>query len=135
MAANWVINELFGRLNKEGLEIDQSPVKAPQLAEILMLIGAGTISTTSAKKLFDILWREGGNPGEIVERLGMRQVSDVSKIQIAIDVLYLENPDKVADAKSNPKAIVWFVGQVMKRLGGNASPQAVNEILKKKLGL
>jgi aspartyl-tRNA(Asn)/glutamyl-tRNA(Gln) amidotransferase subunit B len=135
MAAKWVINELFGRLNKEGLEIGESPVKAPQLAEILMLIGAGTISTTSAKKLFDILWREGGNPGEIVERLGMRQVSDVSKIRIAIDVLYLENPDKVADAKANPKAIMWFVGQVMKRLGGNANPQLVNELLKKKLGL
>jgi aspartyl-tRNA(Asn)/glutamyl-tRNA(Gln) amidotransferase subunit B len=134
MAANWVINELFGRLNKEGLEIDKSPVKALQLAEILMLIGAGTISTKIAKELFDIVWREGGDPGEIVERRGMRQVSDLSQIQIAIDVLFLQNPDKVAQAKANPKAMMWFVGQVMKATGGKANPQAVNDLLKNKLG-
>jgi aspartyl-tRNA(Asn)/glutamyl-tRNA(Gln) amidotransferase subunit B len=135
MAAKWVINELFGRLNKEGLEIDQSPVTAHQLSVILMSIGAGTISTTKAKELFDIVWTEGGEPNEIIERLGMRQVTDESVIQIAIDVLFLQNPDKVAQAKVNPKAMMWFVGQVMKASGGKASPQAVNDILKKKLGL
>ncbi len=135
MAANWVINELFGRLNKEGLEIDESPIKPLQLAEILMLIGAGTISSKIAKELFDIVWREGGNPGEIVERRGMKQVSDLSQIQIAIDVLCLQNPDKVEQARSNPKLIGWFVGQVMKASGGKANPQAVNDLLKRKLGV
>jgi aspartyl-tRNA(Asn)/glutamyl-tRNA(Gln) amidotransferase subunit B len=86
-----------------------------------------------AKELFDIVWVEGGEPGEIMERRGMRQVSDVDKIQIAIDVLFLENPDKVAAAKANPKAMMWFVGQVMKRTGGKANPQTVNALLKKRL--
>ncbi len=135
MAANWTVNELRGRLNKEGLEIEQSPIKPSQLAEVLMAIGAGVLSTASAKKLFDILWRDGGNPREIIERLGMRQMSDAGKIQIAIDVLFLQNPDKVADAKANPKAIGWFIGQVIKRTGGNANPQLVNDLLKKKLEL
>ena len=135
MAANWVTNELFGRLNKEGLDIDQSPVSAYQLSMILMAIGAGTISTKNAKELFDILWTEGGEPGEIIERRGMRQVSDESKIQIAIDVLFLQNPDKVEDIKTKPQALGWFVGQVMKATGGKANPQMVNELLKKKLGL
>jgi aspartyl-tRNA(Asn)/glutamyl-tRNA(Gln) amidotransferase subunit B len=133
MAANWVINEFFGRLNKEGLEIDQSPVNAAQLSEILMSLGAGTISTKIAKELFDIVWTEGGSPNEIIERRGMRQVSDVSQIQGAIDVLFLQNPDKVAQAKANPKAMMWFVGQVMKSTGGKANPQIVNDLLKKKL--
>jgi aspartyl-tRNA(Asn)/glutamyl-tRNA(Gln) amidotransferase subunit B len=135
MAANWVINELFGRLNKEGLEIDQSPLKSFQLADLLMLIGAGKISTKIAKEVFDIVWKEGGLPSEIVERRGMKQVNDISEIQVAIDVLFLENPDKVADAKSNPKAIGWFVGQVMKRTGGKANPKTVNDLLKRKLGV
>ena len=133
MAAKWVINELVGRLNKEGLEFDQSPVNANQLSEVLMAVGAGVLSTKMAKELLDILWTEGGEPGEIIERRGMRQVSDVSKIQIAIDVLFLENPEKVAAAKANPKAIMWFVGQVMKRLEGKANPQMVNNLLKKKI--
>jgi aspartyl-tRNA(Asn)/glutamyl-tRNA(Gln) amidotransferase subunit B len=133
-AAKWVINELVGRLNKEGLEFDQSPVTADQLSKILMAIGAGVLSTKMAKELLDIIWTEGGDPDEIIERRGMRQVSDVAKIQIAIDVLFLENSDKVAAARANPKAMMWFVGQVMKRMGGKANPQVVNDLLKKKLG-
>jgi aspartyl-tRNA(Asn)/glutamyl-tRNA(Gln) amidotransferase subunit B len=134
MAAKWVINELFGLLNKEGLKFDQSPVKPNHLSEILMAIGAGVLSTKMAKELLDILWTEGGEPGEIIERRGMRQISDESKIQIAIDVLFQQNPDKVAAAKANPKAMMWFVGQVMKRLDGKANPQTVNDLLKKKIG-
>jgi aspartyl-tRNA(Asn)/glutamyl-tRNA(Gln) amidotransferase subunit B len=135
MAANWVINELFGRLNQEGLRIDESRVNPYQLAMILMAIGAGAISTKTAKELFEIVWTEGGDPGEIVERRGMRQVSDQSQIQIAVDAVCLENADKVAQAKANPKLLGWFVGQVMKRTGGKANPQAVNDLLKRKLGL
>ncbi len=135
MAANWVINELFGRLNKEGLEIGQSRVSPYKLGSILMAIGADAISTNSARLGFDVLWREGGEPGEIIERLGVRQVTDRSEVQIAIDVICLQNPDKVEQAKAKPQLLGWFVGQVMKRMGGRANPQLVNELLKSKLGI
>ena len=134
-AANWVINELFGRLNKEGLEIGKSPVSAQQLGAILDLIGSNAISGKIAKDVFEIVWSEGGDPAEIVEKRGLRQVTDTGAIEAAVDAVIAANPDKVADAKTNPKAIGWFVGQVMKGTGGKANPQAVNDILKKKLGL
>jgi aspartyl-tRNA(Asn)/glutamyl-tRNA(Gln) amidotransferase subunit B len=134
-AANWVINELFGRLNKEDKPIAASPVTTMQLGGILDLIADGTISGKIAKDLFEILWSEGGDPCAIVEARGMKQVTDLGAIERAIDDITGKNPDKVADAKTNPKAIGWFVGQVMKSSGGKASPQAVNDLLKKKLGL
>lgn len=135
IAANWVINELTGRLNKEGKEIADSPVSAAQLGAVLDLIGEGTISGKIAKDLFEIVWSEGGDPRAIVEQRGMKQVTDLGAIEKVVDEIVGKNPDKVADAKSNPKAIGWFVGQVMKASGGKANPQAVNELLKKKLGL
>ncbi len=134
-AANWVINELFGRLNKEGKPIAASPVTTAQLGGMLDLIADGTISGKIAKDLFEILWSEGGDPRAIVEARGMKQVTDLGAIETVIDDIIGKNPDKVADAKTNPKAIGWFVGQVMKSSGGKASPQAVNDLLKKKLGL
>jgi aspartyl-tRNA(Asn)/glutamyl-tRNA(Gln) amidotransferase subunit B len=134
-AANWVINELFGRLNKQGETIASSPVSAEQLGGMLDLIADGTISGKIAKDLFEILWSEGGAPKAIVKARGMTQVTDLGAIEKLVDEVVAKNPDKVADAKSNPKAIGWFVGQVMKSSGGKASPQAVNELLKKKLGL
>ena len=134
-AANWVINELFGRLNKEGKTIALSPVSAGQLGAMLDLIRDGTISGKIAKDLFEIVWTEGGDPRAIVEQRGMKQVTDTAAIEKVVDDIVAKNPDKVADAKSNPKAIGWFVGQVMKSSGGKASPQAVNDILKRKLGL
>jgi aspartyl-tRNA(Asn)/glutamyl-tRNA(Gln) amidotransferase subunit B len=134
-AANWVINELFGRLNKQGIAIAASPVSAAQLGGMLDLIAEGTISGKIAKDLFEILWSEGGDPREIVKARGMTQVTDLGAIEKLVDDVVAKNPDKVADAKSNPKAIGWFVGQVMKASAGKASPQAVNELLKKKLGL
>ena len=134
-AANWVINELFGRLNKEGKTVASSPVSAGQLGAMLDLIRDGTISGKIAKDLFEIVWTEGGDPHAIVEQRGMKQVTDIAAIEKVVDDIVAKNPDKVADAKSNPKAIGWFVGQVMKSSGGKASPQAVNDILKRKLGL
>jgi aspartyl-tRNA(Asn)/glutamyl-tRNA(Gln) amidotransferase subunit B len=134
-AANWIINELFGRLNKEGKTIASSPVAASQLGAMLDLIRDGTISGKIAKDLFEIIWTEGGDPRAIVEQRGMKQVTDTAAIEKVVDDIVAKNPDKVADAKSNPKAIGWFVGQVMKSSGGKASPQAVNDILKRKLGL
>ena len=135
VAANWVINELFGRLNKEGKTIASAPVTAVQLGGVLELIADGTISGKIAKDLFEILWSEGGDPRAIVQARGMTQVTDMGAIEAMVDDVIAKNPAKVADAKNNPKAIGWFVGQVMKSSGGKASPQAVNELLKKKLGL
>jgi aspartyl-tRNA(Asn)/glutamyl-tRNA(Gln) amidotransferase subunit B len=135
LAANWVINELFGRLNKEGGDIVAAPISAAQLGAILDLIADRTISGKIAKDLFEIVWNEGGDPRAIVEQRGMKQVTNVGAIEKTVDEIIAKNPDKVADAKTNPKVIGWFVGQVMKSSGGKASPQAVNDILKKKLGL
>ena len=134
-AANWVINELFGRLNKEGIDITQSRVKGWQLGALLMAIATDTISTNSARMVFDEMWKEGGDPGPIIERLGVRQVTDRSRVQVAIDVLCLANSDKVEQVKSKPQMLGWFVGQVMKRLDGKANPQLVSDMLKEKLGL
>jgi aspartyl-tRNA(Asn)/glutamyl-tRNA(Gln) amidotransferase subunit B len=134
-AANWVINELAGRLNKEGKDISASPMTARQLGTILDLIAAGTISGKIAKDLFEVVWSEGADPRAIVEARGMTQVTDRSAIEKVVDEIVAQNPDKVADAKSNPKAIGWFVGQVMKASGGKANPQAVNELLRHKLGV
>ena len=135
VAANWVINELFGRLNKEGKDIAASPVSAAQLGGLLDLIADRTISGKIAKDLFEILWTEGGDPRAIVDARGMKQVTDLGALETTIDGIIASNADKVADAKTNPKAIGWFVGQVMKSSGGKANPQAVNDLLKKKLGL
>ena len=134
-AANWVINELAGRLNKEGSDIAASPVSAPQLGAILDMIAAGTISGKIAKDLFEIVWSEGGDPHAIVEARGMKQVTDLSAIEKVVDEIIAKNPDKVEQAKAKPALIGWFVGQVMKSSGGKANPQAVNELLKTKLGI
>jgi aspartyl-tRNA(Asn)/glutamyl-tRNA(Gln) amidotransferase subunit B len=134
-AANWVINELAGRLNKEGREIGAAPVSAAQLGAILDLIASGAISGKIAKDVFEIVWSEGGDPAAIVEARGLRQVTDLGAIEKVVDEIVAANPDKAAGVKSNPKALGWFVGQVMKASGGKANPQAVNELLKRKLGL
>jgi aspartyl-tRNA(Asn)/glutamyl-tRNA(Gln) amidotransferase subunit B len=135
LAANWVINELFGRLNKEGVVIGASPVSADQLAAIVDLIGEGTISGKIAKDLFEIVWEEGGDPRAVVEARGMKQVTDLSAIEKVVDEIIAANPDKVTQVKAKPQLIGWFVGQVMKSSGGKANPQAVNDLLKAKLGV
>ena len=132
-AANWVINELFGRLNKADLSIKDSPISTNQLGNILDLISKGDISGKIAKDLFEIVWNEGGNPSEIVNDRGMKQVTDTNQIETAVDKIMNENPDQVAKAKENPKLAGWFVGQVMKATGGKANPKAVNEIIAQKL--
>ena len=135
MAANWVINELFGRLNKEGRDITGAPVSAEQLSGIIDLIGEGTISGKIAKDLFEIVWQEGGDPRELVETRGMKQVTDLSAIEKVVDDIIAANPDKAAQVKDKPQSLGWFVGQVMKASGGKANPQSVNELLKSKLGI
>ncbi|MET4199275.1 Asp-tRNA(Asn)/Glu-tRNA(Gln) amidotransferase subunit GatB [Bradyrhizobium sp. LA6.12] len=135
MAANWVINELFGRLNKEGRDITASPVNAEQLAAIIDLIGEGTISGKIAKDLFEIVWQEGGDPRALVESRGMKQVTDLSAIEKVVDDIIAANPDKAAQVRDKPQSLGWFVGQVMKASGGKANPQSVNDLLKSKLGI
>ena len=135
LAANWVINELFGRLNKEGRDISASPVSAEQLGSIVDLIGEGTISGKIAKDLFEIVWQEGGDPRALVETRGLKQVTDLGAIEKVVDDIIAGNPDKVAQAKAKPQLVGWFVGQVMKSSGGKANPQAVNDLLKSKLGI
>ncbi|MDG1530792.1 MAG: Asp-tRNA(Asn)/Glu-tRNA(Gln) amidotransferase subunit GatB [Paracoccaceae bacterium] len=134
LAANWVINELFGRLKKDDDKgISESPVNPAQLAGIISLITKGDISGKIAKDLFEIVYTEGGDPSEIVEARGMKQVTDTGAIESAVDKIIAENPAQVEKAKANPKLAGWFVGQVMKATGGKANPKAVNEIVAKKL--
>jgi len=134
-AANWVINELAGRLNKEGMDITSSPVSAAQLGAILDLIAAGTISGKIAKDLFEIVWSEGGDPRALVEARGLVQVSDPAAIAAMVDEIIAANPEKVAQAKTKPTMVGWFIGQVMKASGGKANPGTVNELIKRKLAL
>jgi aspartyl-tRNA(Asn)/glutamyl-tRNA(Gln) amidotransferase subunit B len=135
IAANWVINELFGRLNREGLSVDQSPVGPGQLGVIIDLIGEGAISGKIAKDLFEIVWSEGGDPAEIVVARGMKQVNDAGLIEEAVARVIAANPDKAAQARDKPSMAGWFVGQVMKETGGKANPKAVNDLVRAKLGL
>jgi aspartyl-tRNA(Asn)/glutamyl-tRNA(Gln) amidotransferase subunit B len=134
-AANWLINEYFGRLNKAGLDLGSGPISAIRASALVRLVAANVISSKIAKDLTDILWREDGDPNEIVEKRGLRQVTDTAAIEAAVDAVHAANPDKVAEAKAKPKAASWFVGQVMRATGGKANPQLVNEILKRRLGL
>jgi aspartyl-tRNA(Asn)/glutamyl-tRNA(Gln) amidotransferase subunit B len=134
-AANWVINELFGRLNKGGQGLVESPVSADQLGGIVDLIAKGDISGKIAKDLFEIIYTEGGDPATIVEARGMRQVTDTGAIEAAVDEVLAANPEKAAQAKEKPSMAGWFVGQVMKATGGKANPQAVQALVRAKLGI
>ncbi|QGX99023.1 Asp-tRNA(Asn)/Glu-tRNA(Gln) amidotransferase subunit GatB [Roseovarius faecimaris] len=135
LVANWVINELFGRLKKEDHDITTSPVSPAQLGGIVDLISSDAISGKIAKDLFEIVYTEGGDPAEIVEARGMKQVTDTGAIEAAVDQIIADNPAQVEKAKANPKLAGWFVGQVMKATGGKANPKAVNQIVSAKLGL
>jgi aspartyl-tRNA(Asn)/glutamyl-tRNA(Gln) amidotransferase subunit B len=134
VAANWVTGELFGALNKLGKDIDESPVSAEQLGELIDLISDNTISGRIAKDVFEIMLETGDAPGKIVEDKGLKQVTDTGAIEAIVDEILAANPDKVAEAKEKPKLAGWFVGQVMKASQGKANPAMVNEILAKKLG-
>ncbi|WP_306115317.1 MULTISPECIES: Asp-tRNA(Asn)/Glu-tRNA(Gln) amidotransferase subunit GatB [unclassified Roseovarius] len=135
LTANWVINELFGRLKKDDHDIAESPVSPAQLGGIIDLIASDAISGKIAKDLFEIVYTEGGDPAQIVEERGMKQVTDTDAIEAAVDQIIADNPAQVEKAKQNPKLAGWFVGQVMKATGGKANPKAVNQIVSAKLGL
>ena len=133
LAANWVINELFGRLKKDDAEITASPISPTRLGQIVALIKSDAISGKIAKDVFEIAYTQDRDPDEIVETEGMKQVTDTGAIEAAVDAVIADNPAQVAKAKENPKLAGWFVGQVMKATGGKANPKAVNELVAKKL--
>jgi len=134
-AANWVINDLLGALNKAGMDIETTPVNPQQLGAIIDLIKAGTISGKIAKELFEIVWSQGGDPEKIVEERGMKQVTDTGAIEAAVDAVIAANAEKVEQVKAKPSMAGWFVGQVMKATQGKANPQAVNALVRRKLGI
>jgi aspartyl-tRNA(Asn)/glutamyl-tRNA(Gln) amidotransferase subunit B len=134
-AANWLNNEILGRLNRDGLSITDVPVSAAANNAIVTMIADGTISGKIAKEVLDIVWVEGGDPRTLVESRGLRQVTDSGAIDAAIEAVIVANPQKVEEVKAKPKLAAWFVGQVMKQTGGKANPSAVNAALKKRLNL
>ncbi|MFO1188835.1 MAG: Asp-tRNA(Asn)/Glu-tRNA(Gln) amidotransferase subunit GatB [Alphaproteobacteria bacterium] len=134
LAASWVISELFGRLNRAGLVIEGSPVAADALGELIDLIADGTISGRIAKDVFNVMFETGERAGAIVEKKGLRQISDTGAIEAAIARIVADNPGQVAQFRGgNDKVMGWFVGQVMKATGGKANPKLVNDILRRLL--
>jgi aspartyl-tRNA(Asn)/glutamyl-tRNA(Gln) amidotransferase subunit B len=134
LAANWVMGDLFGALNKLGVDIENSPVKAGDLGALLDLISDNTISGRIAKDVFAEMLETGQQPGAIVEAKGLRQVTDTGAIEAAIDAVLAKEPDKIAEYRSGKdKLLGFFVGQVMKATQGKANPGLVNDLLKKKL--
>ncbi len=133
-AANWVMGDFFGQLNRAGLEVADSPVTAERLGGLLDLLADGTISVRIAKQVFETMFQSGEDAGVIVEREGLIQVSDTSEIEAMVDAIIDGNPDKVAEIQGGKDKLVgWFVGQVMKASQGKANPQLVNQLLKEKL--
>jgi aspartyl-tRNA(Asn)/glutamyl-tRNA(Gln) amidotransferase subunit B len=133
-AANWVIGDLFGALNRLGIGIEQSPVSPEQLGALIDLIADGTISGRLAKDVFAEMVATGADPGAIVERKGLRQVTDAGAIAAAIDAVLAAQPDKLAEYRAGrDKLYGFFVGQVMRATQGKANPALVNEILRKRL--
>ena len=135
LAANWVTQELFGYLNKEGLELGDSPVSAEALGGLIALISDDTISGKIAKDVFARMIAGEGEAAAIVEKHGLKQVTDTGAIEKVVDEIIAANPEQVEKVKEKPQTLGWFVGQVMKASGGKANPKAVNDILKAKLGL
>ena len=134
VAANWVMGELFGALNRTDTDITGSPVSAAQLGQLVDLIGDGTVSNRLAKDVFEIMFETGDDPEKIVEERGMKQVTDTGAIEAAVDEAIANGAAQVEQYKGgNEKVLGWFVGQVMKATQGKANPQAANELLRKKL--
>ncbi len=135
LSVNWISGELFSALNRLSLDIDQSPITANNLGELIDLITDGTLSGRLAKDVFEIMLETQKSANVIVEEKGMSQITDESSIEKIVDKIINENADKVAQAKEKPKMVGWFVGQVIKESQGKANPSKVNELVLKKIGL
>jgi aspartyl-tRNA(Asn)/glutamyl-tRNA(Gln) amidotransferase subunit B len=133
LVANWIITELFGALNRAGRDIALSPITPERLGKLIDLIQDGTISGRIAKDVFSDMLESGDDPADIIEQKGLRQISDTGELEKIVDELMAANPGQVESYRKNPKALGWFVGQVMKATSGQANPQLVNDMLKKKL--
>jgi aspartyl-tRNA(Asn)/glutamyl-tRNA(Gln) amidotransferase subunit B len=134
LCANWVMGDLAAALNKAGLEIDQSPVQPERLAGLIQRIADDTISGKIAKQVFEALWESGDTADVIIEKQGLRQITDTGAIEAIIDQIIAANPDQVAGYKAGKEKLFgFFVGQAMKATGGKANPAQLNELLKKKL--
>jgi len=134
LAANWVITNLFGALNKAEVGIADSPVTAENLGKLIDLISDDTISGRIAKDVFEIMIETGGDPEKIVEEKGLKQITDTGAIETAIDEVIAANPDKVEEIRAGKDRMLgWFVGQVMKSTGGKANPGMVNKLLRDKI--
>jgi aspartyl-tRNA(Asn)/glutamyl-tRNA(Gln) amidotransferase subunit B len=134
LAANWVMGELSGALNKETLEIGQSRIPADRLAGLLARIVDSTISGKIAKEVFEAMWTDGLDADAIIDAKGLRQITDTSAIERAIDEVMAKSPGQLAEYRGGKdKLFGYFVGQVMKATGGKANPAQLNELLKRKL--
>ncbi len=131
---NLILGPVFAKANDTGIDPVEY-INRAAIPEFVAMTLDGIVGGPGARELFEIMLTEGGDPRAIVEQRGLRQMTDVSAIEALVDEIIAKNPDKIADAKKNPKAIGWFVGQVMKSSGGKANPQAVNDLLRKKLGI
>jgi len=135
LAANWVMGELCGALNKDNLDVAQSRVTAEAFAGLLARIADSTISGKIAKEVFEAMWSEGLDADAIIEARGLKQITDTSAIEQAIDAVMAGNPQQLAEYRSGKdKLFGFFVGQVMKATQGKANPAQLNELLKRKLG-
>ncbi|MHA1165960.1 MAG: Asp-tRNA(Asn)/Glu-tRNA(Gln) amidotransferase subunit GatB, partial [Alphaproteobacteria bacterium] len=132
-AANWLLNQHLGRVNKEGVRFMDAPVSAAANTSILKMTSDGTISGKIAKELYDLVWETGEDPADLVKERGLRQVTDTGAIEKVVDEVIAANPKQVEQVKSKPQTLGWFVGQVMQKTGGKANPQAVNQLLREKL--
>jgi aspartyl-tRNA(Asn)/glutamyl-tRNA(Gln) amidotransferase subunit B len=133
LAANWVMGEFFGALNRTGKDISESPISAAHLGELVDLISSNEISGRIAKEVFEIMLETGTAPKKIVDEKGLKQVTDTGAIEKVVDDIIAKNPAQVEQVKLKPKTLGWFVGQVMKATGGKASPEVVNTLLRQKL--
>ena len=134
LAANWVMGELFGALNKAGTDLADSPVSADSLGGLIEAISEGTISGRTAKDVFASMFETGKTAATIIDEQGLKQISDEGAIESTLNEIIAANPAQVEKAKENPKLKGWFVGQVMKATGGQANPAVVNKLINQKLG-
>tara|TARA_Y100000588_G_C14234604_1_gene916713 strand:- start:287 stop:1738 length:1452 start_codon:yes stop_codon:yes gene_type:complete len=135
ITANWVTGEFFAAMNKNGFSVQDSPISKNNFSKLIQLIEENVISTRIAKDVFELMLNNDENPEDIVEREGMKQVSDTGELESIIDNIIQSNPDQVIAVKEKPKLMGWFVGQVMKETNGKANPKLVNELLNSKLNV
>ena len=134
-SANLVLNQHLGRVNKEGISFESAPVTASASTSIISMTSDGTISGKIAKELYDLVWETGEDPAKLVEERGLKQLTDTGEIEKVVDEVIAANPKQVEQVKAKPQTLGWFVGQVMQKTGGKANPQAVNQLLREKLGI